>query len=187
MRVITRRVAFERQWDAADAERVSALFDSMADGWTASHDLPDRYAPLVDALDRSAIGGGVCVELGSGTGLATRHLQERFDSVTAMDLAFDMLRAAPAELAARVQADSSRLPLPDESVDVLVLVNMLLFPLEVERVLRHEGAMVWVNTVGESTPIHLSAREVHDALPGSWNVTHSRAGAGIWAVARRSL
>jgi hypothetical protein len=62
---------------------------------------------------------------------------------------------------------------------------MLLFPLEIDRLLAPGGTLVWVNTVAEQTPIHLSPAEVHDALPGEWAVSHSRAGSGLWATAVR--
>ena len=189
MRTLTRKVAFDGEWTSEDAAFVTDLFDSMAAGWTADHDLPDRYAPLVDALARGPVPGpepdSVCVELGSGTGLGTRHLVGRFGSVVAVDLALDMLRHAPDGTAWRVRADSARLPVADGSVDAVVLVNMLLFPGEVDRVLAPGGVLVWVNTMAEVTPIHLRADEVHDALPGRWDVVHSRAGSGSWAVAAR--
>lgn len=185
MRTLTRKVAFEREWTRSDATFVAGLFDSMASGWTESHDVAGRYDPLVDALERGGVVGDVCVELGSGTGLGTRHLHGRFGSVIAVDLALDMLRRAPPGLGHRVHGDSSRLPLRTGCADVLVLVNMLLFPLEVGRILASGGVLVWVNTMAERTPIHLSPREVHDALPGEWRVTHSRAGLGLWAAAVR--
>ena len=63
---------------------------------------------------------------------------------------------------------------------------MLLFPVEIDRVLAPDGVLVWVNTSGEHTPIHLTAAEVERALPGAWDVVASSAGRGTWAVARRS-
>ena len=186
MRALTQKVAFGHRWTPHDVELVSSLFDSMADDWTARHDLPERYEPLADALERVDLRGGVCVELGSGTGLGTRHLQDRFDSVIALDLAMGMLKNAPADLGSRVQGDSNRLPIRDASVDVVVLVNMLLFPHEIDRILARSGTLVWVNTMAESTPIHLSPEEVHDALPGEWTVAHARVGSGLWAVATRA-
>jgi len=186
MRTLTRQVAFDRVWSPQDAAFVAELFGSMAAGWTESHDLAGRYEPLVDALTRCELAGGVCVELGSGTGLGTRHLVDRFDAVVAVDLALDMLRHAPVNSASRLQGDSSRLPLRNGAADVVVLVNMLLFPVEIDRILSPGGSLVWVNTMAELTPIHLSAEEVHDALPGEWAVVHSRAGSGLWATAVRA-
>lgn len=188
MRTLTRQVAFDGVWTDEDAAFVSGLFDSMASEWTANHDRDGRYDPLVDAFERGVeedAPASVAVELGSGTGLGTRHLIGRFDTVVAIDLALDMLRHAPDGQAWRIQADSSRLPLADGSADAVVLVNMLLFPHEIDRVLAPAGVLVWVNTMAEVTPIHLRADEVRAALPGRWNVVHSRAGSGTWAVASR--
>ena len=54
------------------------------------------------------------------------------------------------------------------------------------RVLAPDHETVWVNTVGEATPIHLSAEAVVEALPGGWHADASRAGSGTWCVVRRS-
>jgi SAM-dependent methyltransferase len=184
MRLVTNDMAAGASFDAAHADAVQALFDSMAEGWHA-HDVPDRLVPLEDALERCDLPEGVLVELGAGTGIGTRVIA-RFRPVhAAVDLSAGMLAQAPAGVAPWTRADASRLPLADRSVDVLVLLNMLLFPAEVDRVLAPAGALVWVNTVGEATPIHLPAEAVVDALPGQWHADASRAGAGTWCVARR--
>ena len=67
----------------------------------------------------------------------------------------------------------------------LVLVNMLLFPAEIARVLTQNGQLVWVNTGAERTPIHLMPEEVVEALPGTWAARAGRAGTGLWCVASR--
>lgn len=186
IRKVTRQIAFDGVWDQERAAKVAALFDGMSEGWTADHDLDGRYWPLTDALDRGGELSGQVVELGSGTGLGTRLLAERFDQVTAMDLSAGMLANAPAEYGSRVRGDSSMLPMADRSVGVLVLVNMFLFPSEVERCLTQDGALVWVNTMGAQTPIHLSAEDVVTALPGDWTSVASVAGYGTWSVTRRT-
>jgi ubiquinone/menaquinone biosynthesis C-methylase UbiE len=96
-----------------------------------------------------------------------------------------MHRLATAEPGARVLADAVDLPLPDASADAVVLVNMMLFPAEVDRVLAPGGRVVWVNSSGESTPIHLTTDEVVAALPGEWTGVASRCGIGLWSVLRR--
>ncbi len=188
MRVITNELAAGAAFTPNMASQVTDLFSSMAAEWTANHDKPEKLEPLRDALARGVetAPGDVCVEVGSGTGLGTRILAEHFDRVVALDRTMAMLAEAPATYGPRVHGDASRLPVVDASVDVLVHVNMFLFPAEVDRVLAPRGALVWVNTSGESTPIHLTASAVHDALPGEWHVTHSRAGTGTWAVATRT-
>jgi SAM-dependent methyltransferase len=186
IRVVTREVAFGGAWTAESRERVAGIFDSMADEWTASHESEERYASLDDALVRGSVTSGRCLELGSGTGLGTARLVDHFVSVVALDLSEGMLRNAPSEYGHRIRGDSSELPIRTGSVDALVLVNMFLFPAEVDRVLGDDGQLVWVNTYAEETPIHLPAADVVAALPGSWTGVASRAGTGSWCVLRRA-
>jgi SAM-dependent methyltransferase len=186
MRVITRETAFGNgPWTPERAAKVSALFDSMAPSWTG-RDGPDRHASLHDALARGGpFASGACLEVGSGTGEATSILRAQFDDVIALDLSREMLRYAPAD-SPRVQADSSALPVADHAAAVVALINMLLFPAEVDRVLAPTGALLWVNTLGDATPIHLPAADVLDALPGTWHGVTAEAGWGTWLVARRA-
>ena len=179
-------MAFEGGWSAERRARVAELFDGLAAAWHSDHDRPGRYDALEDALARGEVGAGRCVELGAGTGLATRLLRGRFASLVALDLSAAMVRQIPPSTAARVVADSADLPVAGASVDVLVLVNMLLFPHEVDRVLAGDGRLVWVNTMAELTPIHLTPEEVDAALPGDWTGTASLAGPGLWAVLHRT-
>ena len=95
-----------------------------------------------------------------------------------------MLAHAPL-LTPKVRADSSRLPFADDSADVVLLINMLLFPAEVDRILQPGGHVVWVNTLGDQTPIHLLPADVEAALPGEWTGVASNAGTGLWAVLER--
>jgi len=184
MREVTETVAFDAAWDFSRREKVRELFDGMAAEWS-SRATPEREASILDALDRGGLAGDTVIELGSGTGLGTGHLIERFDDVVALDLSMAMLRHQP-DLAPKVQADASVLPFRDDAADLLVLVNMLLFPAEVDRVLRPGGGLLWINTLGHETPIHLSPEAVVDALPGSWTATAGRAGSGLWAAVQRA-
>ena len=184
MREVTETVAFDAAWDFSRREKVRELFDGMAAEWS-SRATPEREASILDALDRGGLAGDRVIELGSGTGLGTGHLIERFDVVVALDLSMAMLHHQP-DLAPKVQADASVLPFRDDAADLLVLVNMLLFPAEVDRVLRPGGGLLWINTLGHETPIHLSPEAVVDALPGSWTATAGRAGSGLWAAVQRA-
>jgi SAM-dependent methyltransferase len=185
MRVVTREaLTGPSGWSGERRAGVAELFDALAPEWH-TRDGPGRHLPLLDALDRGAVGGGRALELGSGTGLVTARLTDRFDTVIAADLAMEMLRRAP-PLAPRVRADGTQLPLPDSAVDALILMNMLLFPDEADRVLAADGAVVWVNSRGPATPIHLPAEAVVAALPGSWTAVVSTHGPATWCVARRA-
>ncbi len=186
IRKATREVAFgPAGWTPERAAKVAQLFNAMAPEWH-TRGTRDRMQPLVDGLERGGVDGECCVELGSGTGFGTELLQGRFRYILAVDLAIEMLRLAPAEWGTRLLADAARLPVRDGVVDALVHVNAFLFPAEAERVIAPGGALVWVSTLGDQTPIYLSAEEVASALPGSWRGVASEAGWGTWCVLRRS-
>lgn len=186
MREVTRQIAFEPGgWTPERAAKVTALFDGLAPDWNARVG-PGRLEAVADALDRGGVtGGGRCLELGSGTGFASGLLAERFAVVAAVDLSVEMLRRAPATPAGRLQADGSRLPLRDASIDVAVLVNMFLFRAELERVLTPTGVIVWISSIGDRTPIYLSAQDLLQALGPGWHGVASSCGEATWCTARR--
>jgi len=165
---------------------MAELFDSMAAEWASRHVDDTKAAPVLDALERGSVPvDGDWLELGSGTGAGTRLLSGVVGSLVATDLSSEMLRHAPAELAPRVNADASTLPFGDDAFDAVLMINMLLFPHEVDRVLRPDGVIVWVNTLGDQTPIHLPPDDVVAMLPGEWDGRTARAGTGFWLTARR--
>ncbi|MGF1596559.1 MAG: methyltransferase domain-containing protein [Acidimicrobiales bacterium] len=185
MRRVTRQVAFEGGWSPERAAKVGALFDSMAADWSADHVDEVKAAPLRDALDRGGLDPrGRWLELGCGTGAGALVLHPTVADLTAVDLSAEMLAHAP-DVAPRVRADAAALPFATAAFDTVVMVNMLLFPGEVDRVLGAGGAVVWVNTLGDQTPIHLPPHDVVAALPGPWSGVTARAGTGFWAVLRR--
>lgn len=185
IREVTRQIAFEPGgWTRDRAAQVSALFDGLAPGW---HERPaaGRFEAVDDAMARGGpFPSGPCLEIGSGTGLVTPRLATHLSPLVSMDLSPGMLALAPAD-ALRVQADSSTLPVRDGAAAVVALVNMFLFPAEVDRVLAPDGVLVWVNTLGDATPIHLPATDVQTALPGDWDGVAADAGWGTWATFRR--
>jgi SAM-dependent methyltransferase len=184
---VTREVAFDPDsWTPARRAEVAELFDGEAPNWH-TREVPGRYDALEDALARGGVPtDGPTLELGSGTGLSTPLLAGRFPRLIAGDLAIEMLRLAPADVAPRLQCDSTELPFADGALQVVLAINMLLFPREVARVLAPDGCLVWVNTSGEQTPIHLPADDVVAALGDGWTGVASEAGTGTWCVARRA-
>lgn len=186
IRKLTRAIAFGKEWKPEHAERMSTLFNELAPEWSADHVDETKAAPVNDALDRGDVPlAGRWLELGSGTGAGARVLDGRVGSLVCTDLSAEMLRHAP-DIAPRTQADASAMPFAGDTFDAILMINMLLFPGEVDRVLRSNGTLVWVNTLGDQTPIHLPAADVLAALPGEWVGTTARAGTGFWMAARRA-
>lgn len=185
IRQLTRAAAFGGEWTADTADRVTQIFDSLAPEWATRQVDSAKASPLLDAIDRGGVPTDVrWIELGSGTGAGCLTLDGVVREHISLDLSYEMLAHAP-EHSPRVQADSSVLPLADHSADVVLMINMILFPAEVDRVLRPAGHVVWINTLGDQTPIHLPPSDVEAALPGAWEGTTARAGTGLWAVLRR--
>ena len=190
MRLMTRRAAglVDPPWDDHARSEVARLFDELAPLWH-TRTSPARDAVVADAIARGLpddrVRGDVCVELGSGIGAYTPILAQRWRRVLATEVSLEMLRLAPADVGLQVLADGARLPLASGAASAVVLVNCFLFPAEVDRVLGPDGVVVWVNSSGEETPIHLPPEDVAAALPGTWTGVRSRAGVGLWAVLRR--
>jgi SAM-dependent methyltransferase len=189
MRIMTRRAAglTDEPWDDQARFEVATYFDALAPEWHTRTG-PARDAVVADALDRG-VGdrtGDVCVELGSGIGAYTPALAQRWRRVLATEVSLEMLLRSPRDVGHRVLADGSLLPLRHGTADAVVLVNCFLFPDEVDRVLAPDGVVVWVNSSGGETPIHLPPDDVVQALPGRWEGVHARAGVGIWCALRRA-
>jgi protein-L-isoaspartate O-methyltransferase len=191
MRIATRRAAGLEPggWTGALRGQVQDYFDGIAAEWH-TRSSQHRTAVVTDALarglDTMGVPAGLAVEIGSGIGSYSSLLAERFATVVAIDLSLAMLKLAPIGPAHRVQADGARLPLRDSSAAAVVLINAFLFPAEVERILSPGGALVWVNSSGEQTPIYLSVDDLVAGLPGEWTGRSSRAGEGHWCVLRRA-
>jgi len=190
MRVATLRAANidADGWTDDLRHDVERYFDDLAGEWHTRVSR-ERTAVFVDALTRGLTelpaAADLAVEVGSGIGTYSALLAERFTTVLAIDLSLAMLRLAPAAPAHRVRADGAVLPVRDASAAAVVLVNAFLFPAEVDRILRQDGFLLWVNSSGEQTPIHLSPDQVAASLPGQWRGTASRAGEGTWCVLQR--
>lgn len=187
MQTVTRQIAFEpASWTDARRAELARLFDGLAPSWPTADEIAVE-APLLDACDRGlphaprAERRRLC-DLGGGNGRATRHLVERFPVTFITDLSLEMLRRIPPGLAPAVRADAACLPFADHTIDVLVCTNMFLFPAEAARVLAGNGVLVWVNSWGPATPIHLSSTEVDAALPGDWDGVASGHGEATWSL-----
>ena len=179
IRQLTRAVAFGKEWKPEHAERMSTLFNGLASDWSTDHVDATKAAPVRDALERGDVPmAGSWLEVGSGTGAGARVLDGQVGSLVCTDLSAGMLSHAP-DLAPRAQSDASALPFDRDSFDAVLLIK-------IDRVLRPGGTVLWVNTLGDQTPIHLPAADVLEALPGKWAGTTAHAGTGFWLTANRA-
>ena len=139
-------------------DRASRTYDAAA---AVQREIRTR---LLERLDIVRLAPAAVLDLGTGTGLASRELKRRYPSakVLALDLSLPMLRQSARQQRllrrfAPVCGDAHRLPLRTGSVD-LVLSNLLLewchdpdaVFAEVARVLRPKGLFTFT-TVGPDT------------------------------------
>jgi hypothetical protein len=186
LQAITHDLAFEPgSWTPERAGRVRELFDGLAGEWhTRGGD--ERSQPIRDGLRRGGIRtGGVCLELGSGTGLWTTVVAAHFARTVSADFAPEMLKLSPRAESSLVLADATQLPFRDGSFDAAVCVNMFLFPAEYRRVLGPTGSLLFVSTNGARTPIYLSPTDVLAAMGTDFAGTSAEACWGTWTVATR--
>ena len=191
MRHITRDVVYKNLWNSNLVEEVKKLFDEKASEWSTTRNIPSRGIPVLDALERGEVYGEKVVDLGAGTGLATQLLVNKFESVVALDISKEMIKNSVTPETPQVCADGCCLPFASNSIDVFLVMNMILFPNEIERCLKDEGFLVWVSSRGPETPIYLPPEEVIDLMSAnsevSWFGVSAYAIEGSWLVARRSI
>lgn len=172
---------------------VTGFFDRRASGWddrTGAGSV-EHLAPLAAAVLKVEKTPERILDIGCGTGAATLFLAREFPRarVRGLDLSPAMISRATAKIGldpeARVafrQGDSSSLPWPDESFDLITLVNMPIFFREISRVLRPGGSVIVIATLGDRTPFSTPAGTIEKkfsrlgiTLAGSGN-----AGGGKW-------
>jgi SAM-dependent methyltransferase len=155
-------------------------FDPLVDAYDAAR--PSYPAALYAALDELAgpLNGARVVEVGAGTGIATRELRRRGAWVLAVDIGSAMLsrlRAhSPAQAAA--VADGHALPVRDNTLDLVCYAQawhwMRVAPAAAEavRVLRPGGAFAcWWNDVDAAGEAWWVAQQ--DRLE-RWNLNYRR-------------
>jgi len=134
-------------------------YDRVAPGYdTTDFFNAEVRARLAERFDLITLEPAVVLNLGSGTGAGTRELRARYPEALIIDLDWsEGMLAASSQTASDVCADSHKLPLTDNSVD-LILSNMMLpdcaDPMQVfseaRRVLRTPGLFIFT-TLGPDT------------------------------------
>jgi SAM-dependent methyltransferase len=144
----------------------STVFDGVAAAYDRLR--PAYPAAVYDAIARLSgipLAGAAIVEVGAGTGIATRGLRARGARVVAVDLSLAMLRVQGAA-ADRAVARGERLPLRNDVADLVCAatawhwVDPRAGVAEAVRVLRRGGALaLWWNTLANRDASWVRARE----------------------------
>ena len=145
--------------------RMHDMFERIAPTWETRIG-PHHLGALrlaVDGLTPSRV-----LDVGTGTGVAALALADWFPSaeVVGVDLSPAMLAQAERK-GGRVRfevADAARLPFPDASFDLVVLMNAVPFFDELARVVAPGGAVVFSFSFGSGTPIYVSDERLRREL-----------------------
>lgn len=174
------------EWSRTDAKHMVESYGEQSLIWKDWVNNPDYLAPLVDALARGGpTGGGVAIIGGGGTGPEAEVVKEAGYSPVVVDISAGMLTRCDA--GQRVLTDMASASIRDGSVDMIVLLNAPIFAIEVERLLRPGGWLVWCSSFGSHTPIYLSPFSVVESL-GDTSVIPALgalAGHGEWLTFRK--
>lgn len=185
MRAVVKGAAFgDGSWNGVRAKKVADLFDSMALEWKEREN--EGCSIVMDAFDRIQFTTGRVLEVGCGTGEVLEVLKGYFDEAVGIDIAHAMLRNSNYPEADQANCDGAHLAFPSASFDAVVIVNSLLFPLEVDRVLKVGGTCFFVSTKGAGTPIYLSPYDVRRVLGVKYQAFTSASGNGIWTALHKS-
>lgn len=171
------------------------FWDRMARGWDRRASSPGRIAPLEAACELLPRAPERALELGTGTGAGALMLARRFPGarIDAVDLSQAMVEAAKRkapesghEIAFAV-ADAAALPFPDVTFDLVVQLNVPLYPVELARVLRPGGHVIVASSLGAATPYHTPERLLRRRFDsaGLTVVTSGAAGIGTFVLAER--
>jgi SAM-dependent methyltransferase len=136
------------------------------------------------------------LDVGTGTGLGAFAIAARFPDadVVGVDLSDDMVaearRKTPPEFAGRIRfehADAARLPVADESFDLVALGNMIPFFDELARVLAPGGTLLVAFSSGPETPIYVPFERLRAELQrrGFAHFAEFAAGSGTALLARK--
>ncbi|MFI6941174.1 class I SAM-dependent methyltransferase [Streptomyces sp. NPDC050418] len=170
--------------------RLRTIYAEQAPEWRDWTQLQPGYAQSVADGLREVKDAPWAVEVCCGTGEATSEVRARFTKVVACDVNLAMLRGrdtgAPQDGVVWIAADVRSLPFADRSVPLMVALNGVFNPEEIERVIVPGGQVLWCTSFREGTPLYVSPGEMGDRLGSGWTGRTGLSGFGQWTLLTRT-
>lgn len=151
-------------------------FSTIADRYAAAR--PSYPAALFQFLNSMAPKDGTALDIGAGSGQASRDLRQYRQPVFSIDASISQLRAAPDQRRATcVTAFAERLPLRNASVSLLLVAQAVHwfqlddFIAEAQRVLQPGGLLAVVGygaTTSDDNAIATVLMEIHELMSPWW-------------------
>ncbi len=117
----------------------------------------------------------IAVDVGCGSGQASRGLEPHFKQVIGTDISFRQLQAAPTSAAVFIASQAHQLPLADACVDLITVAqafhwfDQTAFFSEAERILKPGGVMALVSYgLCDVKGLEGKVRAFHDGALGPW-------------------
>jgi SAM-dependent methyltransferase len=179
--------------------RVRRFFSDRATAWDQRVGAggPEHLAPLASGVLHVPQAPERILDIGCGTGEGTLFLAREFPQarVRGVDLSEEMIDRAVAKTGLDPEGrvafkvgDAADLPYPDESFDLVTLLNMPPFFDEIVRVLRPGGSVIIAASHGADTPFYTQPKLLRwkFAQRGVEEIEEGMAGAGSLWVGRLS-
>jgi SAM-dependent methyltransferase len=167
-------------------KELAAAYEGMASEWQAWVSTQSHYLdPVADALARI---GKIdhAVEIGSGTGEATRLVGAQARLVAAIDASPAMVSRAPELPNVRwLVGDVRSLPVDSGWADLVVGLNAVPSFREIDRVCAPAGRVLWASSFGPETPLYIEPERFVGLLGPEWGGIARRVGFGEWCIAER--
>lgn len=165
---------------------LAAAYEAMASEWQAWVSTQSHYLdPVADALARI---GSIdhAVEVGSGTGEATRLVAAQARLVAAVDASPAMMSRVPELPNVRwLVGDVRSLPVDPGWADLVVGLNAVPSFREIDRVCAPAGRVLWASSFGPDTPLYIEPERFVRLLGPEWGGIARRVGFGEWCIAER--
>jgi len=155
---------------------VSSVTESLFQRGSQYQQFRPTYPPsLFQWLSNQSTGHHLALDLGCGSGQASRGLEPWFRQVLGADISHEQLLAAPASRSHYLLSMANRLPLADASLDLISVAqayhwfDQAAFQAEAERTLRPNGLLALISYgICEVTGLEGMIRDFHDGPLAPW-------------------